>query len=106
MVAQVTSALPPSVAAWLCARRDELTEQLVSLDDEVFDAGVDLFRDRDESIDRLRATVAHELDCIDAALIRISADDYSCCERCDGEIDAARLAAFPHTTRCASCARA
>jgi RNA polymerase-binding transcription factor DksA len=105
----VTGTLQPCTTAWLCARRDELSRQLDRLERDVWHTGDPVvhagFAADDDSIDMMRATTAYELDCIDTALARISVDTYVYCERCYEEIDAARLTAFPRTTRCASCAR-
>ena len=50
-------------------------------------------------LDRARRAAAD----LEAALRRVDDGRYGVCERCRRAIDPARLAALPHTTRCASC---
>ena len=51
--------------------------------------------------DRQRKLIAK----IEAALARIDDGTYGRCERCEGQIDDARLEALPHATKCIECKR-
>ncbi|HWG72473.1 MAG TPA: TraR/DksA C4-type zinc finger protein [Acidimicrobiales bacterium] len=42
---------------------------------------------------------------LEAAVVRVGAGTYQCCERCGGDIDVERLAALPATRVCVSCAK-
>lgn len=111
MITEITNTSSPHMAAWLCARRDELTDELDRLERDLREATNSLVREipprheNDDVIDRLRAAAAYELDCIDAALMRISAGEYGACERCGEPIENWRLRALPQATHCQSCAR-
>jgi len=47
----------------------------------------------------------HELRDVEAALARIADGTYGKCEECGGDIDKARLEAYPTATRCVECER-
>ncbi|HEX7043199.1 MAG TPA: TraR/DksA C4-type zinc finger protein [Burkholderiales bacterium] len=47
----------------------------------------------------------NELRDVEAALARIAAGTYGKCEECGGDIDKARLEAYPTATRCVECER-
>lgn len=102
----------------LLARRDELVEEIrqellrsdnthyVELADRVHDTGeeavADLLSDLDiAEIDRH----VKELHDIEAALERIREASYGACIDCGGEIDYARLSAYPTAKRCLECQR-
>ena len=110
--------LTPSEIADLKARllkeRDELDEQLstiedtsfattqsdlsgdVGLDDEAADAGTATFeREKDLSIEQ---NVRDLLQKIDRALSRIDAGTYGICERCGKPIEKARVKALPYVS--------
>lgn len=57
------------------------------------------------SIVSLRRGHELSLELVEQALHRIDAGDYGRCERCQAEIDFARLKAVPHATLCLSCQR-
>ena len=118
--------LTPSEIADLKARllkeRDELDEQLttiedtsfattqsdlsgdVGLDDEAADAGTATFeREKDLSIEQ---NVRDLLQKIDRALSRIDAGTYGICERCGKPIEKARVKALPYVCLCLKDAQA
>ena len=118
--------LTPSEIADLKARllkeRDELDEQLttiedtsfattqsdlsgdVGLDDEAADAGTATFeREKDLSIEQ---NVRDLLQKIDRALSRIEAGTYGICERCGKPIEKARVKALPYVGLCLKDAQA
>ena len=118
--------LTPSEIADLKARllkeRDELDEQLttiedtsfattqsdlsgdVGLDDEAADAGTATFeREKDLSIEQ---NVRDLLQKIDRALSRIDAGTYGICERCGKPIEKARIKALPYVDLCIKDAQA
>ena len=53
----------------------------------------------------LRRSHERTLADVESALQRMDEGAYGRCERCDDEIDFARLKAVPHTTLCMSCQR-
>ena len=59
----------------------------------------------DEICSRLIERESQELDQIEHALERISAEVYGRCEYCGGPISAARLDALPYTDSCINCQR-
>ena len=102
------------------AERERVTAELNELHD---DLGTSLEESTDEdgndshladsateTFDReleqsLEDNAGHLLASIDAALARIDDGTYGRCERCEGQIDDARLEALPHATKCIECKR-
>lgn len=104
----------------LLAKRVEVVARLRGLDDTFTDI-VESARDsnQDDEHDTEGVTIAvsraqvaslasdgrRRLEEIDAALARLEAGTYGRCERCDEQIETARLEARPATTWCIDCAR-
>ena len=61
-------------------------------------------RSNDEVLREIGDAAVHELREIDVALRRLAAGQYFICASCGDEIAAARLAALPATSLCATCA--
>ncbi|MFO7305838.1 MAG: TraR/DksA C4-type zinc finger protein [Gammaproteobacteria bacterium] len=59
---------------------------------------------RDGSPQALAAEIREELEQIDAALARLAAGTYDCCEVCGDPIDATRHAIVPFARTCTECA--
>lgn len=62
-------------------------------------------RENDEALDALDTQGRQALASIEDALARIREGRYGVCERCHGEVEAARLEAEPIARQCAPCAR-
>jgi DnaK suppressor protein len=63
-----------------------------------------------EAVERITSTatarsIFGSIGDIDSALAKIEAGSYGVCEKCGGEIPAARLEALPATSLCVECAR-
>ena len=93
------------------ARRAELTEELLDIEDRLDDEPPKDWEDRaserqsDEVLEALGSHDLSELRQIDAALDRIAAGTYGECAKCGEDIAAERLKALPATPLCTSCAR-
>lgn len=64
-----------------------------------------------EAVERLATTatarsIAASLGAVDRALVKITEGTYGTCDRCDGEIGAARMQALPSAALCISCSAA
>jgi len=95
------------VAAELSDLQEDLASSLEEATDEdgndshLADSATETFdRELEQS---LEDNAGHLLASIDAALARIEDGTYGRCERCEGEIDEARLNALPHATKCIEC---
>lgn len=97
----------------LLARRAELRQQLSSLTadqrrvPEPLSADFEeqaTQRENDEVLDALQEGAQAELRAIEQAIDRLEAGTYGRCTRCGGTIEAKRLQALPHTSRCSQCA--
>lgn len=97
----------------LLARRAELRQQLSNLTAEQRRVPEPLNpdfeeqatqRENDEVVDALHEGAQAELRAIEQAIHRLEAGTYGRCTRCGGSIEAKRLQALPHTSRCSRCA--
>jgi DnaK suppressor protein len=95
------------------AELDELRDDLgTSLEEATDEDGIDSHPadSATETLDReveqgLEDNAERLLAAIDAALKRVEDGTYGICERCGRPIDAARLEALPHATKCIECKR-
>ena len=120
--AKLTAKEIADLRARLLAERDELNEQLTTIEDETFaatqsdlsgDVGLD-----DESADAGTATFEREKDLsiennvrdllqkIDRAMKRMDAGTYGICDRCGKPIEKARIKALPYVDLCIKDAQA
>jgi DnaK suppressor protein len=120
--AKLTAKEVADLRARLLAERDELTEQLTTIEDETFastqsdmsgDVGLD-----DESADAGTATFEREKDLsiennvrdllqkIDRAMKRMDEGTYGICDRCGKPIEKARIKALPYVDLCIKDAQA
>ncbi|MCP5180395.1 MAG: TraR/DksA family transcriptional regulator [Pseudomonadales bacterium] len=60
--------------------------------------------ENDETLTALMARLDAQIAEVRAALGRLAAGEYGCCERCGAQIDVRRLDALPASTRCVACA--
>ncbi len=60
--------------------------------------------ENEETMVQLATQVQQEIAEIEIALARLQVGEYSVCEVCGGQIESARLIAWPTTKRCVSCA--
>jgi DnaK suppressor protein len=105
----------------LLAERERLREELASLDQQQTEFvaraesehagyGNHLADDATDTFEHqkhlsLRNSVERRRQAVEAALARFERDEFGLCERCDAEIDLARLEAIPYTTLCLRCQR-
>ena len=95
----------------LKARRAELTDELVGIEDRLDDEPSKDWEDRaterqgDEVLEAMGTRDLSELRQIDAALARINDGTYGECVKCGKKISAERLDAVPATPFCVACAR-
>lgn len=93
------------------ARRAELTDELVGIEDRLDDEPSKDWEDRaterqrDEVLESMGTRDLSELRQIDAALVRIKDGTYDECVKCGKKIGAERLDAVPATPFCVACAR-
>ena len=93
------------------ARRAELTDELVGIEDRLDDEPSKDWEDRaterqgDEVLESMGTRDLSELRQIDAALARINDGTYGECVKCGKKISAERLDAVPATPFCVACAR-
>ena len=96
--------------AALRKRRAELTQHLGTVEQSLDETPPKDWEDRsserqgDEVLESLGQAELAELRRIDAALSRIGAGTYGTCQKCGGEISAARLDLLPETPLCKNCA--
>ncbi len=99
---------------YLLEERANLKQQLVGLADASQEANVGLgnhmAEDATAAFDQattisLRRGHERQLAQVESALHRMADSSYGRCERCNEEIDFARLKAVPETTLCMSCQR-
>lgn len=99
---------------YLLEQQATLKQQLVGLADAVQEANVGLgnhmAEDATAAFDQaatlsLRRGHERALRQVESALTRMAEQRYGRCERCDQEIDFARLKAVPQTTLCMNCQR-
>lgn len=99
---------------YLLQRQAELRQELAGLTDAAQEATIGLgnhmAEDATAAFDQataisLRRGHQYTLDSVEAALHRIAINTYGRCERCNEEIDFARLKAVPHTAWCMTCQR-
>lgn len=96
--------------AALLARRAELTEDLVRIEDQLDDEPPKDWEDRsverqgDEVLEAMGQQDLTELRAIDAALARIEDDTYGICAKCGDDISPERLNAVPTAALCRNCA--
>jgi len=92
--------------------RELIRQELVSSDDETYAALAERVHDTgEESVADLLADVnlavidhhIHELQRVEAALMRVRAGTYGTCVDCEGDIEVARLEAYPEAMRCHDC---
>jgi len=94
----------------LKARRAELTDELVDIEDRLDDEPSKDWEDRaterqgDEVLESMGILDLSELRQIDAALARIEDSTYGVCVKCGEKIGAERLDAVPATPFCVACA--
>ena len=102
-----------SIHSGLLAREAELRERVRRVQDDLRRATTPLPRDapdaaivveNDEILQALEESARSELKQIERALERLAAGTYGRCEQCGERIDAMRLKALPHATRCQRCA--
>jgi RNA polymerase-binding transcription factor DksA len=92
------------------ARRAELTDELLDIEDRLDDEPSKDWEDRaserqgDEVLESLGTRDVSEIRQIDAALARIADGTYGECMTCGGKISAQRLDAVPATPFCKTCA--
>lgn len=60
-------------------------------------------RANDDALQAIDAAALQEIAAIDAALERLDQGQYGVCVRCEGTIEAGRLAAVPHAITCVRC---
>jgi DnaK suppressor protein len=105
----------------LLAERDRLRKELASLEQEEVELasravsehagyGNHLADDATDTFEQqkhlsLRNSVQRRLQAVEDALARFERGVYGICERCDIEIDLARLEAIPYTALCLRCQR-
>ncbi len=99
---------------YLLEQQASLQQQLIGLSHAAQEANVGLgnhmAEDATAAFDQattvsLRRGHERTLHQVEGALQRMDAGAYGRCERCDSEIDFARLKAVPHTTLCMACQR-
>lgn len=95
--ADLISSLSGSIASMVEASR------LTAADDEHDPEGSTIAFERSQASTLLAAARIHLAD-VDAALARIAAGSYGCCERCGRAIAPDRLLARPTARTCISCA--
>ncbi len=97
----------------LMARRTQLRQQLFSLEADQRRVSAPLSpdfaeqateRENDEVIDALHEGAHAELGAVEQAIERLDAGTYGRCTHCGGPIEAQRLQAVPHASRCSRCA--
>ena len=98
----------------LLEQRVELERGLAALDESAQDANLGLGNhmadDGTAAFDQAAAVSLHRselraLEQVDQALNRLDHGTYGRCERCEAEIDFARLKAVPQATMCMDCQR-
>ncbi|MBU2994707.1 TraR/DksA family transcriptional regulator [Octadecabacter sp. 1_MG-2023] len=93
----------------LLARRTEITQHLVEVEDQLDDTPPADWEDRaserqgDEVLEALGNTEAAEIKQIDAALARIEAGTYGICAKCGDPISDERLTLLPAAPLCKNC---
>ncbi|NKB52504.1 MAG: TraR/DksA family transcriptional regulator [Rhizobiaceae bacterium] len=93
----------------LMLRKDELQKLLVSLEDKLDDPKSQDFSEHatesefDEVYESQGREGLKEIAAIDAALDRISNDEFAICVACGNPISAERLDAVPHAAMCRNC---
>jgi RNA polymerase-binding protein DksA len=81
----------------------DLSRQNEALTADADDRAIQL--ENDEALEAIGGAAENELHAIGSALERLEAGQYGTCTHCGGRIPEARLAAVPHATACAECAR-
>jgi DnaK suppressor protein len=92
VILETTRRAAAELDALRSAERDPEFEESAQTDHEAF------------TLARLGEAQLRELHQIDAALLRIEADEYGLCTDCDQEIDPRRLKALPYALFCTECA--
>lgn len=99
---------------YLLEKRADLKQQLIGLEDAAQEASVGLgnhmAEDATAAFDQattisLRRGHERSLAQVESALQRMDEHSYGRCERCDAEIDFARLKAVPEASLCMNCQR-